>query len=319
MGARQGKNQGAGQIASLTRFAGRFELLRLLGRGATCSVHAAHDHQLDRLVALKTLLPAPGADDAQRAEMRARFAAEGRRASQLQHPDIVAVLDVGSHEDGAESTAWLAMEAVPGVDLSRYVRAGHLLPEALVLHIGQRLAGALAHAHAADVVHRDIKPANVLAHWPTQTLKLVDFGLARGADSGQSATGLLLGTPAYMAPEQLAGAPPSAHTDLYGLGVLLFELLTARRPHEAASMGELLQRVAQEPATDLRLLTPDLPAALADPLAALLARLLAKRPAQRPVNAAAVADELQALRWAVGFDVPDPGAAEVPLHNAPPT
>ena len=280
----------------LPTIAGRFDLLRLLGRGATCSVHAAHDRQLDRLVALKTLLPLSGVSEVQRAEARARFAAEGRRASQLQHPDIVSVLDVGSHDEGAEATAWLAMELVPGADLGRYTRADHLLPEALVLHIAQRLAAALAHAHAVGVVHRDIKPANVLTHWPTQALKLVDFGLARGADAAQSATGLLLGTPAYMAPEQLAGAPPSPHTDLYALGVLMFELLSGRRPYEADSMGELLRRVAQEPAIDLRQLRPDLPRPWADPVAELLAELLAKRAEQRPASAQVLATRLQSLR-----------------------
>jgi serine/threonine protein kinase len=282
----------AGEAGARSVLFGRFELLRLLGQGAMCSVHAAHDHRLDRLVALKTLLPTVGgASEKLRTEARQRFAAEGDRARQLHHPDIVSILDVGMHTEGAESTAWLAMEAVPGSDLTRYTQVQRLLPDALVLHIAARLADALAHAHAAGIVHRDLKPANVLVHWHTQTLKIVDFGLARSNDSAQSATGLLLGTPAYMAPEQLAGATPSPSTDLYALGIMVFELLTGRRPHVADSMGELLRSVAQEPPVDLRSLRPDLPGALAE----LLARMLARQPNQRPASAAELCDSLKEL------------------------
>lgn len=284
-----------------TRVAGRFELLRLLGRGATSTVHAAHDHHLQRLVALKMLQPMAGSSEAMRAESQQRFAAEGGRARQLKHPDVVTILDLGVHAEGEESTAWLAMEAVPGSDLTRYTQVQRLLPEALVLHIAARLADALAHAHAAGIVHRDLKPANVLAHWPTQTLKIVDFGLARDHDAVQSATGLLLGTPAYMAPEQLAGATPSPSTDLYALGVMVFELLTGRRPHVADSMGELLRSVAQEPATDLRSLRPDLPEALAE----LLAQLLARQASQRPASAAVLVDSLRKLAAAGPLRAPD--------------
>jgi serine/threonine-protein kinase len=282
--------------------AGRFELLRHLGSGASSQVHAAHDHQLGRLVALKTLVPQPGTSATQAAELQARFAAEGQRAQQLKHPDIVTVLEVGCHDGRASGiahpAAWLAMELVPGAELTRYTRAGRLLPEPLVLHIGERLALALAHAHAAGLVHRDLKPANVIAHWPSQTLKVVDFGLARSADAEATRTGLVLGSPAYMAPEQLAGSVPDARSDFYALGVLLYQLFSGHLPFETGNLGELLRRVANEAAPDLRSWRPQLPEALAEVVAGLLER----QPARRSADGPALAATLRALRegWPAG-------------------
>ena len=274
--------------------AGRFELLRLLGQGATGTVHAAHDHQQQRLVALKTLLAAPGAPATLQAEARARFAAEGARAQLLNHPDIVKVFEV-SDDAGC---AWLAMEAVPGTDLARYTHADRLLPEPLVLQIVARLALALTHAHAVGVVHRDLKPGNVLAHWPSDTLKIVDFGLARSADALATRTGLILGTPAYMAPEQLAGALPDARSDFYALGAMLFHLLTGRLPFEDVNLGERLRRVAGEPAPDLRSLRPQWPAALAQVVAGLLERQAHLRAHDGPALAAAL--QAQCKAWPGG-------------------
>jgi serine/threonine-protein kinase len=188
--------------------------------------------------------------------------------------------------------AWLAMEPVPGSDLQRYARAPRLLPEPVVLRVLQRVAEGLAHAHAQDVVHRDLKPANVLVNWADDMLRIVDFGLARAtAAASQTDTGIVPGTPAYMAPELLAGAEPDARGDLYALGTMAFELLSGRLPHEAATMGELLRRVAQETPPDLRSLRPAMPAALAE----LVGRLLARPRAARPADAGAVAAELAAL------------------------
>jgi serine/threonine-protein kinase len=140
-------------------------------------------------------------------------------------------------------------------------------------------------------VHRDVKPANVLVDWPRDAVKLADFGLARADDGVQTGTGIVLGTPAYMAPEQLAGAVPTPRSDLYAVGVMLYELLAGRLPYEGASMGEWLRHVADEAVPDLRRLRPDLP----EGVAALCTRLLAKRPADRPADGDAIARELTAL------------------------
>ncbi len=140
-------------------------------------------------------------------------------------------------------------------------------------------------------MHRDVKPANVIVHWPLKLVKLTDFGVARADDTQATRTGVVLGTPAYLAPEQLAGALPQPRTDLYALGVTLFELLAGRLPFSATTMGELLREVAQAPAPDLRSLKPQVPPAVA----ALVADLLQKRAADRPASAAQVAHRLAAL------------------------
>jgi serine/threonine-protein kinase len=263
-------------------------LLRLLGQGTHGAVYLAAPEAGGPPVALK--LVSLSAGDAS-AAARDAFLHNARTAAGLRHPDIVAL-----HGAGIEGElGWLAMEAVPGTDLVRYTERKRLLPEPLVLRVAERIAQALAHAHGQGVVHRDLKPANVLVHWPSDSVKLADFGLARDADAAQTATGLVLGTPAYMAPEQLAGGVPTPRTDLYALGVLLFQLLVGRLPHEAGSMGELLRRVAQEPAPALRSLRPELPLALET----LVARLLAKSPQQRPAEAQALAAQLRtiAIAW----------------------
>ncbi len=274
------------------RFAERFDLLRLLGRGLGGRVYAAHDRQLNRLVALKIFALPESSDNARpsaaEAEARSRSGAEGTITRRLRHPDIVQVLDQGIHE----GQAWMAMELVPGSSLQRYTDAQRLLPEPVLLQAGQRIALALDHAHALRVVHRDLKPANVLVHWPSDTLKIVDFGLARTEDAAATRTGLFLGTPQYMAPETLAGARPDARSDCYALGVMLFELLTGRLPFETTNMGELLRRAASDRAPDLREHKPQAPAELAE----LLAELLATQPGQRLAEASRVAGRLRSVR-----------------------
>jgi len=274
------------------RFADRFDLLRLLGRGLSGRVYAAHDRRLNRLVALKIYALPPPSDSARpsaaQAEARSRSGAEADITRRLRHEDIVQVLDQGVFED----QAWLAMELVPGSSLQRYTDPQRLLPEPLLLQAGQRIALALDHAHAQRVVHRDLKPANVLVDWPSDTLKVVDFGLARTEDAAATRTGLMLGTPQYMAPELLAGARPDVRSDCYALGVMLFELLTGRLPFETTNMGELLRRAARDPAPDLREHKPQAP----EPLARLVAELLATQPGQRLAEASRVAGRLRSVR-----------------------
>jgi serine/threonine-protein kinase len=266
---------------------GPYRLLRPIGRGSMGAVHLAVDGRDGRPAAVKCMPLDPHGEGAEQTLLRQRFLAEVAAARRLTHPDIVAVHDAGEQH----GHAWLAMELLPGCDLGRYTHMSRLLPEPLVLQLVERLARALAHAHAQGVVHRDIKPGNVMLHLPTRRLKLTDFGVAGLADLSRTRTGVVLGTPYYMAPEQLAGAGADARSDLYALGVLLYQLLTGRLPHEHASLGELLRAVASEPAPDVRVLRPALSAALAG----LVAQALEKQPARRPASSAEFADALAAL------------------------
>ena len=269
---------------------GPYRLLRVLGRGSMGVVHLAIDSRTQQPLALKVLGLGQGLDAAEYAQARQRFLAEAETARRLSHPAIVSV-----HGAGEETgRAWLAMELLGGCDLGRYTHMSRLLPEPVVLVLAERLARALAHAHARGVTHRDIKPGNVMLDLPAGRIKLTDFGIAALADMSRTRTGVVLGTPWYMAPEQLAGGVADARSDLYSLGVLLFQLLSGRLPHEHASLGELLRAVARDPAPDLRTLRPQVSA----PLAALVARALHKQPARRQADANVLADQLAALHKA---------------------
>ena len=267
--------------------AGRYRLGARLGRGASAEVREAVDLRTGNTVAVKLITLPRDLPEARRKEWLQRLQREADLARRLDHPDIVAVIEAGLQPGGA----WLAMERVRGVDLSRYTQRHLLLPETLVLRIGARVAAALAHAHANGIVHRDLKPANVLVNLVDGQVKLADFGVARDEDASATRTGLTLGTPAYMAPEQLAGAPAGAASDTYALGVMLFELLAGRRPHQAATLGELLKATASQPPASLARLRPDLPPTAV----AAVEQLLASDPADRPADLVAWSAQVATL------------------------
>jgi len=264
-----------------------YRIERLMGQGAASQVFLARDRRDGRWVALKVLALGAGVATPEWHDALERFRREATVLHELQHPGIVAVLDAGPSEDGA----WMAMEAVGGCDLTRYTRVARLLPPPLVARIGARVAEALAYAHRRGVVHRDVKPANVLVDWTNDTVKLSDFGLARSSEHTQTRSGVALGSPDYMAPEQLAGGTIGPAADLYGLGATLFELLAGRRPHQANNLGDLLRAVALEPAPELAQLRSELDPALCGAVMP----LLAKDVAQRPCDAAQVAARLRAV------------------------
>lgn len=267
--------------------AGPFRLMQPVGAGAMAEVWQAVDSRSSQRVALKLMRTPSSAYQAQ--ELEHRFLEEARTALLLQHPDIVSVLEAGRTPQGRP---WMALEWLTGQPLTAQCVAAHRLPDEVVAGLGQRLASALAHAHQRGVIHRDIKPDNLMFDAASGQLKITDFGVARADDSSATQTGMVLGTPAYMAPEQLAGAPASAAGDLYSLGVVLFELLSSRRPVEAGSLGEWLRRISQEPATALLVLRPDLPTALAQ----VVDQLLERDPARRPARAEQVAQALERCR-----------------------
>ncbi|MBI3157047.1 MAG: serine/threonine protein kinase, partial [Burkholderiales bacterium] len=269
-------SDGAAGLAPGQQFAG-VRIERLIARGAHGAVYAVTDLAAgdgpQALRALKLLTPpSRGAEAAEAAEAAERLAREADTLQRLVHPCIVRV-----HRAGRTlGRPWLLMELLAGTDLARYTRPARLLPEPVVVRIGERLARALAFAHARGVVHRDLKPANVVVDWAADRVVLTDFGLAAVAGAERTRTGLVLGSPAYMAPELLAGAPADAQTDLYALGVLLYQLLTGELPFDAPALGELMRRIAADPAPDPAARRPGVPA----PLAALVRALLAKSPAQ---------------------------------------
>ena len=283
---------------------GRYRIDRAIGRGSMGAVYLGHDPMLGRQVAIKTMALGREFDGAELQETKQRFFREAETAGRLQHRDIVTIYDVGEEQD----LAYIAMEFLKGHDLQRHTQPSHLLPVPVVLRLAGRVAEALAYAHSQGVVHRDIKPANVMIHLPTGAVKVTDFGIARVTDATRTRTGMVLGTPSFMSPEHLAGLSVDGRSDLYSLGVMLFQLLTGQLPFQAESMAKLMYKIANEPAADIRSLRPELPAALGE----VIGRLLQKNPATRPPDGQALAAELRAIEQALS-----PPAGEAPLESAP--
>ena len=279
---------------------GRYRIDRQLGRGAMGNVYLAHDTVSGRAVAIKTLALASEFEGIELTQARERLFREADMAGRLKHPDIVTTYDTGE----AQGQALIAMEYVNGHDLFRYTQPARLLPVPTVLHVAARVARALAYAHRQGVVHRDVKPANVmidaLAPAGAGTVKVTDFGIARVTDAHRTRTGVVLGTPSFMSPEQMTGGTIDGRTDLYAVGVMLFQLLTGALPHAAESMGRLMHQIANEPAPDVRSLRPELPEALAR----VIARALEKRVEARYADGDQLAADLLAVAAALAPEVP---------------
>ncbi|WP_428421244.1 serine/threonine-protein kinase [Methylibium sp.] len=266
---------------------GSYLIERDIGRGAMGAVLLCRDERTGEVVALKTMALGREFHGEALTEARERFFREAEMAGRLQHPDIVVVREAGE-QDG---TAYIAMELLSGSDLSEFTQPTRLLPVPAVLGIVARVAKALAYAHRQGVTHRDIKPANIMVELKSGMVKVTDFGIARIIDSTQTRTGLVLGTPSFMSPEQMAGARVDGRSDLYALGVTLFQLLTGALPHSPDSMAELIRSIANDVAPDVRTLRPELPAALAD----IVALALEKRPEVRYADGEALAADLHAV------------------------
>jgi serine/threonine-protein kinase len=266
---------------------GPYRLERELGRGAMGRIYLAQDTATGQTVAVKTLALAREFDGFALQEARQRFHREAEAARRLQHPDIVRVLQTGE----AHGIAYIAMERLTGHDLSHHLHAGSLLPMATVVAIATRVATALAHAHALGVVHRDIKPANVMIDLARGQVKVTDFGIARISGASRTRTGLILGSPSYMAPEQIAGREADGRSDLYALGVLMFHMLTGELPLTGHTMTALMGAIANTPAPDVRTLRPSVPEALAD----VLGILLDKRPELRYPDGLELATDLHLI------------------------
>lgn len=252
---------------------GQYQIGAEIGKGATSVVYEGTDARTGRTVAIKTLGLSQIFDADGLAEAKVRFFHEAGTAQRLNHPDIVAVYAAG--ED--RNIAYIAMERLQGDDLTRYVRGTGRLALEQMLPVVARVAEALAHAHQRGVVHGDIKPANIVWEPATDTVKITDFGMAHIGNVLDTGTGMALGTPSYMSPEQLSGDRIDGRSDLFSLGVSLYQLACGRLPFEGESMGQLRFRIVSEPHQDIRVHDPDLPACLA----AIVDTALAKDPAGR--------------------------------------
>jgi serine/threonine protein kinase len=264
-----------GQDHQARMFGGRYEVGALLGRGGVGQVYAATDRRLGRPVAVKVLRH----DLAEQPAVRRRFETEARAAARLTHPNVVAVYDSGE-DDGVP---YLVMEQLPGRTLADEFANGPLRVERS-RELAVEILGALAVAHTAGIVHRDIKPANVLLTRDGH-VKVADFGIAKTAEAAdQTLTGQLVATPAYLAPEQAAGEPASPRSDLYALGVVLYEALSGRRPFPGETPLAVLRAIEEARPVPLEQTRPGLPPSLV----AVVKRAMARDPSQRFASAAAM-------------------------------
>lgn len=219
---------------------GRYQIERELGRGAMGMVYLGHDPKISRTVAIKTVSLALEHDNKQLEQVRERFFREAESAGRLSHPNIVTIYDVGEEGD----LAYIAMDYLPGVSLDHHTTSDTLLPVEEVMAIILQVADALDYAHDKGVIHRDIKPANIIYDRERCEATVTDFGVAHLADASKTRTGTILGSPYYMAPEQLAGAKVDGRADLFSLGVTFYQLLTGAMPFEADSIATLMYKIA---------------------------------------------------------------------------
>ena len=237
---------------------GRYQVEKELGKGAMGVVYMGKDPKINRVVAIKTMALSQEFEPDELAGAKERFFREAETAGRLNHPNIVSIYDAGDEHD----LCYIAMEFLKGHDLVRYTKPNALLPVPQVLKIVADAADALDFAHQQNVVHRDIKPANLMLLVDTQVIKVTDFGIARITDSSKTKTGMVLGTPSYMSPEQLSGKKVDGRSDLFSLGVTLYQLLTGSLPFHADSMATLMFKIANEPHAQASTVRPDLPASL---------------------------------------------------------
>jgi serine/threonine-protein kinase len=279
-----------------TQRLGRYQLEREIGRGAMGIVYLGRDTAINRMVAIKAIPLASEFSDAELVEARSRFFREAETAGRLNHPNIVTIYDVGEER----GLAYIAMEYLKGRHLSDYAKSNNLMEPRKVLDVIGRTAAALGFAHKQQVVHRDIKPANLMYDPSTDVLKITDFGIARLSGAGSTRTGIVLGTPSFMSPEQLEGRTVTGHSDLFSLGVSLFQLLTGQLPFAADSMTGLMQQIAEAPHPPLRAFRPDLPACVES----VIDRALAKNPDARYDSGAQMAAALEDCRSRIPSGLP---------------
>lgn len=252
---------------------GRYTIDKEIGRGAMGMVYLGHDPKIGRTVAIKTLMLSQEFEDEKLREVKDRFFREAETAGRLNHPNIVTIYDVGEDQD----LSYIAMDYLKGVDLLAYTKQDKLLPSDEVLDVIMKVADALDYAHGQKVVHRDIKPANIIYDKNTGVLKVTDFGVACLTDTSKTKTGTILGSPSYMSPEQLAGKKVDGRSDLFSLGVTMYQLLAGELPFIGESLASLMYKIANEKHPDIRMFRPDLPACIAKIINKLLQKDIERR------------------------------------------
>jgi serine/threonine protein kinase len=278
---------------SILKCIARFEIEEILGRGSMGVVYRAIDPLIERTVAIKTVsLDLP---EDERSPFEDRFLREAKSAGRLSHPNIVTIYDVGE----TSKLAYIAMEFLQGESLKDILDRHVSLPLPLALDTAIQITDGLAFANEHGVVHRDVKPANVIVLKDSGAIKLTDFGIAHLSATNETQAGVLLGSPRYMAPEQITGGPIDGRTDVYSTGVVLYEMLTGQPPFSASDLHRLLYRIVNElpkPASSLRQEIPQ-------ELDKLLARCLAKRPEDRPQSARELGLELRKLATSISAQI----------------
>ena len=233
---------------------GHYQLEKEIGRGATGRIFLAHDQRTKQKVAIKILPLTDEFDEPEVEDVKQRFFREAETAGQLTHPNIVRIYDTGEFE----GLAYIVMEYLTGHNLTPYTRKDNLLSPVMVMGIVYKAAKAMDYAHSKQVIHRDLKPANIMFDLEKRKIILTDFGIARLIDVSRTRTGIVLGTPAYMSPEQLEGSKIDGRSDLFALGIMLFQLLTGELPFKGESLAMLMYMIANEPHRDLLKLRPEL-------------------------------------------------------------
>jgi serine/threonine protein kinase/HAMP domain-containing protein len=269
---------------------GRYEIEDLVGEGAMAKVYRARDPEIDRVVAIKLLRDELCVDE----EYVARFVREAQSAGSIQHPNIVTIYDVGR----LVNTPYITMEFLDEKSLADVFASGEKLSVSRILSIGIQLASALDHAHKKGIVHRDIKPSNILVLADGDTVKITDFGIARRDGMEELHTtqvGMVVGTPRYMSPEQAAGGQLDGRSDLFSLGVLLYELLTGKQAFESDNVATLMLQILQREPTPIRNIAPEVPPGVQK----IVAKLLQKRPERRFQTGAQLAEALERERVAL--------------------
>lgn len=249
---------------------GKYVLERELGSGTSARVFLARESQAGRRVALKVFAPEESADPAMVSDRRAQFINEAGLAGKLRHPHIVSIIEAMT----AGESMCIVMEYLPGGDLRPFTRAGKLMAIADVIQIGFRCAGALDYAFRCGVIHRDLKPANILVNHGTD-VRIADFGAA--LSGGHECSGPIVGTPHYMSPEQIRGGVLTLHSDMYAMGVVLYELLTGHKPFSGENIEELLNGILWAPPTPPGMLNPR----VSEAVDTFVMRVLSKKPDDR--------------------------------------